>query len=262
VSQFIDKHKDVERIPEQEIKAMATKARCYSDLCYEVLGLKQVKNPKTRDAQIVSEILNQVGIKIDNKRDRKKQAYERSINKESLVVCEAYHRHKLRQKAEREAKAQAEHEAKAQAKLEVLSVASTSEASKAAATTEELSTLERLWESLRYCQTQQDFSLVLEGFQATPDQIEDAIMMQDTQPRRLQLSQWYDELIAKPETSTPNDEITTQAFIFTIGQKLKGLRGTITGKIAQVTESFGDWCETTLGSITAEEIQSGAWSLV
>jgi hypothetical protein len=35
--------------------------------------------------------------------------------------------------------------------------------------------------------------LVIEGFQATPDQIEDAIVMQDTQPRRQQLTQWYEQ---------------------------------------------------------------------
>jgi hypothetical protein len=70
-------------------------------------------------------------------------------------------------------------------------------------TTEGLSTLERLWESFRYCETPQDFALVLEGFQATSEQIQDAIALQDTQPRRLQLQAWLETLNQPAEEVEP-----------------------------------------------------------
>jgi hypothetical protein len=59
------------------------------------------------------------------------------------------------------------------------------------ATTEGLSVVERLCESFQHCETPKDLALVIEGFQATPEQVEDAIASQDTQPKRQQLSQWY-----------------------------------------------------------------------
>lgn len=250
VSQFIDKHKDVERIPEQEIKAMAIKARCHSDLCYEVLGLKQVKNPKTRDAQIVSEILNQVGIKIDNKRDRKKQTYERSINKESLAFCEAYHQHKLRQKAEREAKAQAklealevatEHLTRSEPLKEVLATNKTLEASEAAAVAEK-SELEQLIEALSFASSPEDFASIIEG--SPLEVVEDAIVMQDTQPRRQQLRYWL-EAIQKP---------IERSLGLKVGDCLKLLRGVLEGRIARVVEVF-DWgVETSLGAFAFSEM--------
>jgi hypothetical protein len=54
-------------------------------------------------------------------------------------------------------------------------------------------TEERLCESFNYCRTPLDFALVIEGFQATPEQVEAAIVLQDSQPRRQQLYRWYDQ---------------------------------------------------------------------
>jgi hypothetical protein len=191
VPQFIDKHKDVERIPEQEIKAMAIKARCYADLCSEVLGLKQVKNPKTRDAQIVSEILNQVGIKIDSKRNRKTNTYERWIDLQSLAQCEAYHQHKLRQKAEREAKAQA--------KLEI--------------EPEYLTTAEKLKEVLANCKTLEAFAAAIQGY--TASEINEAIYMQDLLHLRTERVNWYEATLEALEAAAmPSDvavEMTAQS---------------------------------------------------
>ncbi|MDP8966160.1 MAG: hypothetical protein M3O33_19695 [Cyanobacteriota bacterium] len=178
VPQFIDKHKDVERIPEQEIRAMAIKARCYADLCCEVLGLKQVKNPKTRDAQIVGEILNQVGIKIDSKRNRQTNTYERWIDLESLAQCEAYHQHKLRQKAEREAKAQA----------------------KLGIEPEYLTATEKLKEALATCKTLEEFAAAIQGY--TSSEITEAVYLQDSQHLRTERLNWLEALEA---TVMPSD---------------------------------------------------------
>jgi hypothetical protein len=163
--------------------------------------LKQVKNPKTRDAQIVGEVFNQVGIKIDSKRDRKKGTYERWINKESLALCEAYHQHKLRQKAEREAKAQAKLEASEvtteyltrneQLNKEVLVTNKTSEAA-------EKSELEQLVEALPFAESVEDFASIIEG--STLETVEDAIALAPDQPMRLKLTQWYHQLATHQET--------------------------------------------------------------
>lgn len=54
--------------------------------------------------------------------------------------------------------------------------------------------IERLRESFQRCHTVADFGLIVEGFQATPEQIEDAIALQDTQPFRKQLRAWHEQL--------------------------------------------------------------------
>ena len=58
----------------------------------------------------------------------------------------------------------------------------------------ESSLVARLIDSLPYCQTAKDFALVVEGFGANREQIENAIVFQDTQPRRQQLTQWLEAL--------------------------------------------------------------------
>ncbi len=73
--------------------------------------------------------------------------------------------------------------------------------------TEGLSTVERLWESLQHCQTSKDLALVIEGFQANSEQIEDAIAMQDTQHLRSKLLSWYEALLKTPVT-LPETEMT------------------------------------------------------
>jgi hypothetical protein len=50
----------------------------------------------------------------------------------------------------------------------------------------------RLSESFAYCLTPKDLALVIEGFHATSFQVEDAIALQGSQPRRQQLTAWYE----------------------------------------------------------------------
>jgi hypothetical protein len=57
-------------------------------------------------------------------------------------------------------------------------------------------TLEELVEAFEFCQTPTDFAAVIEGY--SPDQIDDAIALADTQPRRLELMRWYQHLEVEP----------------------------------------------------------------
>lgn len=54
--------------------------------------------------------------------------------------------------------------------------------------------VERLCESLQRCHTVIDFGLIVDGFQATPEQIEGAIALADSAPQRRQLGEWYQQL--------------------------------------------------------------------
>jgi hypothetical protein len=74
------------------------------------------------------------------------------------------------------------------------------------AITEGLSTVERLCESFDYCQSPKDFTLVIEGFQATSEQVEAAIALQNSQPRRQQLRGWLAELALAEEAIATGDE--------------------------------------------------------
>ncbi|MDP8966871.1 MAG: DUF3854 domain-containing protein [Cyanobacteriota bacterium] len=65
----------------------------------------------------------------------------------------------------------------------------------------ERSLLARLTESLAYCRTPKDLFLVLEGLDATTQQVEEAIALQDDQPRRQQLSQWWQSLSSSKSTA-------------------------------------------------------------
>ncbi len=56
------------------------------------------------------------------------------------------------------------------------------------------SLLARLTESLGYCRSAKDLFLVLEGLNATSEQVEDAIALQDTAPQRVELTQWWQSL--------------------------------------------------------------------
>jgi hypothetical protein len=100
-------------------------------------------------------------------------------------------------------------------------------------TTEGLSTLERLCESFRHCETPRDFALVLEGFQATSEQIQDAIALQDNQPRRQQLTQWF-------EQGQLPAAIPSEAAAYSLGQpvkvRLEGWVNWLEGKISRILE--------------------------
>jgi len=251
LQKFIDEHKDKEKIPEAAFKAIAAKARRYADEVCEALGLNQIKNPKTRDAQIIGDLLGQVGIKIDNKRDRKTNTYERWIDPESLALCEAYHQHKLRQKAEREAKAQAKLEASEvtteyltrseQLNKEVLATNKTLEASEAAAAVQK-SELEQLIEALPFAESLEDFASIIEG--SPRETVEEAIALADTQPRRQQLRSWLEAVLKPSEPSLG----------FKVGDCLKRIKGVFQGQIARITEVLEWGIETSLGTIAFSEL--------
>jgi hypothetical protein len=56
--------------------------------------------------------------------------------------------------------------------------------------------LEQLVEALPYCETVEDFTCVVEDYLL--EMVEDAIAMQDTQPRRLLLTEWLANATTKP----------------------------------------------------------------
>ncbi len=66
--------------------------------------------------------------------------------------------------------------------------------------TREPSIVEEIVQAFQHCESAQDFALVVEGFEATPEQVEDAIACSGPdQPRRQQLSAWYEAMLSAPE---------------------------------------------------------------
>jgi hypothetical protein len=108
--------------------------------------------------------------------------------------------------------------------------------------------LEELIEALPFCETVKDFTCVIEGYSV--ELVSDAIAMQDTQPRRRQLSQWLESLTAP--ASLPE---------LRIGSLLERMSGLARGKVAVILQVFGDWLETSLGTVAWSEIESGSWRL-
>jgi hypothetical protein len=112
--------------------------------------------------------------------------------------------------------------------------------------------LEQLVEALPFCETADDLACVIEGYAI--EAVEDAIAMQDTQPRRLQLTKWLANATTEPiEPVLPS---------FKVGDALERLRGYSKGQVAQVLQVFQDWLETSLGAVTFDEIKSGSWLLI
>lgn len=71
------------------------------------------------------------------------------------------------------------------------------------------------------------------------------------------------EALATQEIPSEPTELPSTPKAFVVGQRLKGLRdGFFAGKVAKVTEAFGDWCQTTLGYVTMDEIDGGCWAFV
>ena len=68
------------------------------------------------------------------------------------------------------------------------------------------SLLARLTESLEYCRTPKDLFLVLEGLDATSEQVEDAIALQPTAPQRQKLSQWWEEILTAGRLTESSDQ--------------------------------------------------------
>jgi hypothetical protein len=112
--------------------------------------------------------------------------------------------------------------------------------------------LEQLVEALPYCETVEDFTCVVEDYSL--EMVEEAIAMQDTQPRRLLLTKWLASATTEPiEPVLPS---------FKVGDILKRLRGYSKGQVAQVLQVFQDWLETSLGAVSFNEIESGSWLLI
>jgi hypothetical protein len=75
--------------------------------------------------------------------------------------------------------------------------------------------LEQLVEALPFCETADDLASVIEDYAI--EVVEDAIAMQDTQPRRLQLTKWLANATTEPiEPVLPS---------FKVGDALERLRG-------------------------------------
>ena len=116
----------------------------------------------------------------------------------------------------------------------------------------------KLVELLSVVSTAEVFAAVIEGY--SQEVVEDAIASQDTQPKRLELSQWYAAMeVAAAEAVEPSP------VQIKVGDRLrlaKDLLKTTRGKLVQVLEWFGDWGETSWEPVTIEEIQSGTWELI
>ena len=72
--------------------------------------------------------------------------------------------------------------------------------------TREPSIVEALSQSFEYCESAQDFALLIEGFEPTPEQVEDAIAFAPSQPRRQQLTQWLEQVSDDTASSSPLPE--------------------------------------------------------
>jgi hypothetical protein len=114
--------------------------------------------------------------------------------------------------------------------------------------------LEQLIEALPFCETVEDLANVIEG--CAIEVVEDAIAMQDTQPRRIRLTEWLAFVKTEPKPIQP---ILPS---FKVGDALERLNGVYKGKVAQVLQVFQDWLETSLGAVTLDEIKSGSWLLI
>jgi hypothetical protein len=114
--------------------------------------------------------------------------------------------------------------------------------------------LEQLVEALPFCETVEDLVNVIEG--CAIEVVEDAIAMQDTQPRRQRLTEWLAFVKTEPKPIQP---ILPS---FKVGDALERLNGVYKGKVAQVLKVFQDWLETSLGAVTLDEIKSGSWQLI
>jgi hypothetical protein len=94
-----------------------------------------------------------------------------------------------------------------------------------------MSPLEQLVEALPYCETVEDFTRVVEDYSL--EMVEEAIVFQDTQPRRRLLSQWLEQLEEKatlPELK--------------IGSLLERMSGLAQGTVAVILQVIGDGLET------------------
>ena len=94
-----------------------------------------------------------------------------------------------------------------------------------------MSPLEQLVEALPYCETVEDFTCVVEDYSLS--MVEEAIVFQDTQPRRRLLTQWLEQLEEKatlPELK--------------IGSLLERMSGLALAQVAVILQLIGKVLET------------------
>lgn len=103
--------------------------------------------------------------------------------------------------------------------------------------TEELTATEQIADVLQYCDSASNLALIIEGFEATREQIEDAIALQDTQPRRRQLEDCYRQL-------SPAEGCRVRVKERLLGDRLSLMRG-VEGIVKAIS---------TFGRITVEHL--------
>jgi hypothetical protein len=93
------------------------------------------------------------------------------------------------------------------------------------------SEIEQLAEALPFVETANDFAAVVEGYPS--ELVEDAIALQDNQPRRQQLAQWL-------EQGQLPAAIPSEAAVYSLGQpvkvRLEGWVNWLEGKISRIVE--------------------------
>jgi hypothetical protein len=128
--------------------------------------------------------------------------------------------------------------------------------------------------------TPEEFKQVIQG--VSRDVVEDAIACQDTQPKRQQLSQWYEQgQLAAVEVVEPKpiqivevvepkpiqivEVVEPKPIQIKVGDRLRLAKDLLTvtsGKVVQVLEVCSDWFETSWGAVSFTEIESGTWELI
>jgi hypothetical protein len=131
--------------------------------------------------------------------------------------------------------------------------------------------VEEIAQAFQYCESAQEFALVIEGFEATPEQLEDAIAFASSQPRRQQLEQWLNQLAQPDECGggkvaqsnnpplssyKPGDEVW--GYFPQSEQKwLRAVVESVTGQLLRIKSGFfGRMIESTC------HIAPGDWELV
>jgi hypothetical protein len=134
---------------------------------------------------------------------------------------------------------------------------------------EMLSIIERLCESFQRCESPEAFAAVIEDSQATSEQVQDAIASQDTQPKRLQLSQWYAAVAELPAAIETTESTRPSLEEYRLGQEvwayfpqseagwLKGTVEWVRGLTVRVVSGFfGVFVD------SPEVIAPGDWELI
>ena len=106
-----------------------------------------------------------------------------------------------------------------------------------------MSPLEQLVEALPYCETVEDFTCVVEDYSV--EMVEEAIVFQDTQPRRRLLTLWLEQLEEK--ASLPE---------LKIGSLLARMSGLTQGTVAVILQLIGKVLETSAPSNRKRAIAS------